>query len=190
MARWACLGGVLLLALRHDTAVLTQDRIIASNGESQNMRSPFQGKAISYAAFSFGKYRLYAPIEGLTGLVEFSPAEYATMGRQFEGEKNYNASPVTFLGRSWKLMLGTVHGKIYKIAPYLTLKTKQEANPVAMEILRYCTEKLGKPASQETGLFTWDTTDGNVILQTAETAEGLAINLFLTSRAVRGFKRR
>jgi hypothetical protein len=49
--------------------------------------------------------------------------------------------------------------------------------------------QLGKPAEQKTGLFIWDTTDGNVILQTAETVEGLAINLFLTSSSVRKFER-
>jgi hypothetical protein len=58
-----------------------------------------------------------------------------------------------------------------------------------METLRYCTEMLGSTISQRTGLFTWDTMDGNVILQTTETAEGLAINLFVTTRAVRDFKR-
>lgn len=152
------------------------------------MSMPFQGAAARQSIFAIGKYKLDAPIEGLTGLVEFSPAEYAAMGRQFEGEKSYNAPPVTFLGRSWQLMLGSVNGRIYKIAVYLTPKTKQEANPAAMETLRYCTEKLGRPASQETGLFTWDTSDGNVVLQTAVTAEGLAINLFLTSRAVRSFR--
>jgi hypothetical protein len=35
-----------------------------------------------------------------------------------------------------------------------------------METLRYCTEMLGSTISQRTGLFTWDTMDGNVILQT------------------------
>lgn len=85
-------------------------------------------------------------------------------------------------------MLGTVNGKIYKLAPYLELKSKQAANPIAMATLRNCTEQLGKPSSQERGLFTWDTNDGNVVLQTAETAEGLVINLFITSRTVRSFK--
>jgi hypothetical protein len=150
----------------------------------------FQDKAPMRLGFPIGEYKLDTLVEGINGLLrEFSATEYAIMGRQFEGEQNYNAPVVTFLGRPWKLTLGTVHGKIYKIAPYLELKNKQEANPIAMEILRYCTEHLGQSSSQKTGLFIWDTTDGNVILQTAEAAEGLAINLFITSRAVRNFKR-
>jgi len=111
------------------------------------------------------------------------------MGRRFVGDRNYNAPAVMFLGRQWKLQLGTVHGKIYKIAPYILVKEKKEANVVAMDTLRFCTEKLGKPSEQKTGLFVWDTTDGNVVLQTAETAEGPAVNLFLTSKSVRKFKR-
>jgi len=154
------------------------------------MRWPFQAKAPSHACFPIGKYRIDASVDGLADLVEFSATEYAIMGRRFEGERNYNAPEVIFLGRQWKLLLGTVQGNIYKIAPYLELKTKQEANPIAMVTLRYCTEQLGKPSSQKTGLFIWDTIDGNVILQTADSADGLAINLFITSRAVQNFKPR
>src|SRR5262249_10296517 len=123
------------------------------------------------------------------GLVEFSPSEYSTMGSFFQGEQNFNAPPVNFLGRQWKVMLQTVNGQICKIAPYLLLTDKQEANVIAMETLNYCFGKLGKPAEQQTGLFIWDTTDGNVVLQTGEIADGLAISLFLTSRAIRNFKR-
>jgi len=96
------------------------------------MRWSFRAKPRAYTSFPIGEYRLDASIDGLIGLVEFSPAEYAMMGRQFEGETNYNAPPVTFLGRPWKVMLGTVHGRIYKIAPYLEPATKQEANPIAV----------------------------------------------------------
>lgn len=142
------------------------------------------------SAFPIGPYKLDAPVEGLTGLTEFSAVEYAIIRQQFEGEKNYNGPPVMFLGRQWRLQLGTVHGKIYKIAPYLEFKDKKEANTVAVETLRYLTEKLGKPSDQRTGLFVWDTSDGNVVLQTAEAAGGFAVNLFLTSRLVRNFKRK
>ena len=52
-------------------------------------------------------------------------------------------------------------------------------------MLAFCNEQLGKPAERRTGLFAWDTTDGNVILQTAEARDGFAVNLFLTARSVR-----
>lgn len=149
---------------------------------------PFKRKTPICSSFPIDKYRLDAPIEETQGLVEFSNNEYEIYGRQFEGEKNYNAPPVIFLGYQWKLMLGTVSGKIYKIAIYLTLGSEQEADPIAMETLLYCIEKLGSPSSQITGLFTWDTTDGNTILQTGEVMEGFSIALFLTSRSVRKLK--
>ncbi|HLK64469.1 MAG TPA: hypothetical protein VKU19_13580 [Bryobacteraceae bacterium] len=142
-----------------------------------------------HASFPIGPYCLDAPIDGIVGLREFSLDEYAVMGRQFEGERNYNARPVEFLGRKWNLMLGTVNGRIYKIAPFLEAQRKEDATPIAMATLRYCSEILGKPASQKTGLFAWDTSDGNTILQTAVVSEGLAINLFITSRSVRNFRR-
>ena len=154
------------------------------------MRWPFRARSPDRSSFPVGEYRLDVPVDGLTGLIEFSSTEYATMDRVFEGETNYNAPAVTFLDRPWNLMLGTVHGRIYKIALHLVFSTKREASPVAMQALRHCTERLGKPSSRKTGLFIWDASDGNVILQTAETAEGLAVNLFITSRGVRDLKRR
>jgi hypothetical protein len=125
----------------------------------------------------------------LTGLVEFSASQYAAMGCVFEGEKNYNAPVINFLDQQWMVELQTVKGQISKIALHTILRTEQAANPIAMNTLNYCIEKLGKPTEKQTGLFTWDTTDGNVILHTGETVDGLVIALFLTSAAIRNFKR-
>jgi hypothetical protein len=138
--------------------------------------------------FPIAEYKLDAPVAGFPGLKEFSPTEYTVLGSPFEGETDYNAPPVVFLGRHWQLQLGTVHGKIYKIAPYLLLKNKQDANEAAMETLRYCTTELGKPAEQRSGFFVWDASDGNVVLQTAESADGFSVSIFLTSRSVRTLK--
>jgi hypothetical protein len=86
-------------------------------------------------------------------------------------------------------MLQAVNGQICKIAPHIETISKMEANEISMSALEFCTMHLGKPSERKTGLFIWDTVDGNVILQGAETIEGLAINLFLTSRSVRKFER-
>jgi hypothetical protein len=155
---------------------------------------PFKPKTPSRASFRIDKYRLDAPIAGLSGLVEFSANQYAAMGgRVFEGERNYNAPAIDVFGdRKWNVTLQTVNGFISKIAINVVLSTEREANQVAMRLLGYCMEieKLGKPNEQYPGFFIWDTTDGNVILQTGETADGRAVALFLTSRAVRNFKKR
>jgi tetratricopeptide (TPR) repeat protein len=157
--------------------------------ECNNLRDSVFSAPTASAIFPVGIYRLDASIEGLMGLVEFSPEEYEIMGRQFESEKNYNAPPVRFLALTWNLKIGTAQGKIYKIAPYLVLANKADANPIVTETLQYCIKQLGNPAEQKTGLFVWDMTDGNVILQTDETTEGLSIALFLTSGTVRNLKR-
>jgi hypothetical protein len=140
--------------------------------------------------FPIGEYKLDMPVAGFPGLKEFSPTEYSVLGRPFDGETDFDAPPVVFLGRSWQLQLGTVHGKIYKIAPYLLLKDKQDANAAAMESLRHCTAKLGKPSEQRSGFFVWDASDGNVVLQTAEVLDGFSVNMFLTSRSARTFTKK
>jgi hypothetical protein len=142
------------------------------------------------ALFAIGPYRLGIHSQDFEGLREFSQSEYLIIERQFEGEKNYNAPATDFLGFRWQIMLGTVQGEIYKIVSYLDLSSKQEANRIAMETLRYVTSKLGSPSSQSTGLFQWDAVDGNAVLQTAEIEDSWSINLFLTSRSVRNFARK
>src|SRR6266566_2055268 len=97
------------------------------------MRWPFQGKAAPPETFAVGRYKLDGSVEGLGGLIEFSPSENAAMGRQFVGEKNYNAVPVSFLGRPWEVMVQAVHGRICAIAPYLLLANRRDAD---LSILR------------------------------------------------------
>ena len=151
---------------------------------------PFKSKNLTQTIFSVGNYRLNDSIEGLENLNEFSNLEYQTYGREFVEEYNYNVSTVTFLGYSWKSILGTVNNRIYKIALFIESETKREANSIAMSVLNYCTGEYGKPSVQETGLFIWDAIDGNIVFQTAEIGDKLAINLFLTSNSVCNFERR
>jgi hypothetical protein len=148
------------------------------------MRWPFQGKARPRESFTVGAFRLDGSIEGLGGLIEFSPGEYAAMGRQFVGERNYNALPVSFLDRSWEVMVQAVHGRICAIAPYLLTADRQDAERIAMETFDYCAARLGEPAEQKPGIFLWRTSDGSVMLRTEQTADGFRIGLFLTSSSV------
>lgn len=112
---------------------------------------PFRVKRRRRPSFAVASYRLDTPIGDLTRTVEFSAEEYATMGRQFQGERSYNAPPVHFLGHLWSVMLQTVNGQISKIAPYIELTSKPEANRIAMETLQFCVEQLGTPAEQKPG---------------------------------------
>lgn len=138
--------------------------------------------------YAVGPYALDAPIAGLEGLVEWSSAEYSNIGRQFRGEKNYNAPPVAYQGRQWKLIVGTVNGKIYKLVPHEEFTDKSEGTAVADEVVSYYRKALGEPAKPRPGLFIWDNADANVIVQTAEARDGIGVQVFLTSGASRGFE--
>ena len=143
----------------------------------------------THPSFQVGAYRLGMRLNNSHELTEFTSAEYGVFGRDFRAQVNYHAPPVTFFDMTWKLMIGTVNGEIFKLAPYLELRSKDEANKAAWTALSHCRAELGEPSQQKTGLFIWDTTDGNVILQTAEGADGFAVNVFLNSSAVRSYQR-
>jgi hypothetical protein len=140
-------------------------------------------------SFAIGPYKLDMSIVGLKGLVEITPAQYDVLPKTFKGEKIFKAPDVSFLRFSWDMMLGVVQGKIYKISPSLVIPDKRQADEATIKVLAYCKSKFGEPVEQQPGLFMWDTSDGNVILQKPlETPFGFVINLFVTSRAVRSYK--
>ena len=140
------------------------------------------------SSFPIGPYRLDMPMEDIKGLKEISASEYNIFQRKFEDEKIYKAPSINFLGLTWDMMLGVVKGKIYKISPGYTTKDKNQADEAAIKALTYCKSKLGEPSEQQSGLFIWDTKDGNVILQTVATSEGFAVFLFSTSRGAKEFR--
>jgi hypothetical protein len=149
----------------------------------------FAANPLKPPSFAIGPYKLDMSIVGLKGLVEITPAEYNVLPKTFKGEKIFKAPDVPFLGFSWDIRLGVVEDKIYKMSPSLVIRGKRQADEALMKVLTYCKSKLGEPVEQQTGLFMWDTNDGNVILQSPlETPFGFVINLFSTSRAVRLFK--
>jgi hypothetical protein len=83
-------------------------------------------------SFTVGDYSLNMMLVETPALLEFSAAEYQTMGRQFVGERIYHAPDIEFIGKRWKLNLGAVNGKLYKIAPFLELRNKNDANEAAL----------------------------------------------------------
>lgn len=100
-------------------------------------------------SFQVGQYRLDNKVEESRLLREFSDEDYKAMGRQFSGEKNYNAQPVEFAGGRWNLMLGTVNGTIYKICAFLQFTNEAEATITAAATLDFCQEKVGRPTKQK-----------------------------------------
>ena len=139
------------------------------------------------ASLPIGKYRLDMPIEGLTGLTEFSRFEYATFGREFDGEKDYNAPSLEFLKRRWKVALGTVKGRVFKIALYFDTDSKEAAVDASTDVMQLCQQWFGKAPEQHDTVFIWDASDGNVVVQFGKTMGTYQLNLFETSRTVKTF---
>ena len=175
-----------LCLMRYLRCVVTLFALALTSGfdsYAQNGRAPMT----TSASLPIDKYKLDMPIEGITGLTEFSLAEYAIIGQTFEGEKNYNAPGVEFLKRHWKVALGTVGGKVYKIVLYFESDSKQTVIKVSTDVMEYCQQRLGKPTEQQETLFTWDTPDGNVMVSLGGALHVYQINLIETSRSARTF---
>lgn len=122
-------------------------------------------------------------------LVELTPDEYKFFAREFKNEKTYNAPPTSFLGRSWNVMLGTVAGRIWKVAAFVELDNLSESQALIDVARKHCISHLGRPTEEQPGLVTWDTRDGNVILRTASIMGTVEIHLFVTSTAAGSFER-
>jgi|SRR6266496_3368769 len=149
---------------------------------------PFKRRQPARASFVFGTFQLGQRLGNSEGLEELSLQEYSARPKTFVGERIFTAPPIALAGHAWMMMVGTVDGEVYKLAAYQELHDKAEATRVASAALSYCVQQLGKPTSVRTGLFEWQTRDGNVILQTADAADGFGINIFATSSAVRRYQ--
>jgi hypothetical protein len=149
---------------------------------------PFKNKTSRHKSFPIGIYELNVSTNNLKDLVEFSDSEYASIPRKFVNGKNYNAPPINFLNRQWSMQIGAVSDKIYKIHPYLLVNNKDKANLLANETIHFCIKEIGQPSEQKGGFIIWDTSDGNVIIQTDELSEGWLVSLFITSSEVRNIK--
>ncbi len=150
---------------------------------------PFKSIPPTFPTFPVGPYRLDMEIGELTGFREFSKIEYRGVTRQFKGERIYYGPDVDFAGYNWKVSLNVVGRKIYKITAYLETKDKDLANVAAMDTFLYCKNQIGEPNKQRSEMFIWEAADGDIGLQTTQAPEGLGINLFLTSHAIRDFSR-
>ena len=152
------------------------------------MASAQSGKSPTISAsLPIGKYRLDMSIEGLTGLTEFSQSEYATFGREFEGEKDYNGPALDFLNRRWKVALGTVRGRVFKIALYFDTDSKATAVDTSTDVMQLCQQHFGKAPEQHDTVFIWHASDGNVVVQFGKTMGTYQLNLFETSKTVKTF---
>ncbi len=139
-----------------------------------------------------GEYHLGQDIKTVRGLVEFTPEEYAALwsfqgGVGLPGEQVFNAPKVTFNRHLWDLVVGTLNGRIYKLALQYISSDRAEARSIFEETLKFVKSQMGAPAEQTKTpkRYLWDSTDGNVVLAEREAMASWCINLLLTSRAVK-----
>ena len=144
---------------------------------------------VTAKSFELGGYSLEMQPASLRNLTELSESEYLAFPRQLRGEAIYHAPPTEFLGNRWEMMIGMVDGEIYKLAASVELDDQQQAVELIQTAFRACEVQLGTPTQEQQGLFVWDTTDGNVIVQTASIMGTVAVNIFAASKIIRGKQR-
>ena len=140
-------------------------------------------------SFSLSEYSLEMSPASLGNLTELAEAEYLHFPRQLRGEAIYHASPAEFLGHRWDMMIGMVDGKLHKMGASVEINDKRQGVELIQVAFKACEIQLGTPTEEKQGIFMWDTTDGNVILQTASIIGTVAINIYATSSNIRGKSR-
>jgi cytochrome c-type biogenesis protein CcmH/NrfG len=124
-------------------------------------------------------------------LVELTQTEKEALSLvvEFKNERIYHAPPAEFAGVSWDIVLGAVDDEVYKVSALLVLDSREERDGVWRNLEAVLRTRLGVPATAAATIISWDTEDGNVVVNRAETGGAYAAVLTLTSRAVSGFAR-
>jgi len=147
---------------------------------------PFKTRVVVEPCFPIGQYVIDTKIDGLQGLAPLSAAELVALNTavQFQDEQIWHAPDADFMGLKWDTILGTVGGAIYKIAIQWT-GPRHHVGKTYRDILIYCTKYYGK---SKKGML-WDTSDGNIVVDSTNIGDKGVLNVFVTTRRVRQFKR-
>src|SRR5579862_2201339 len=149
---------------------------------------PFHTLPDPQPCFKIGQYQLNAAIEDRKGIVPLSTEELNALGSQveFQGEEIVHAPSAQFAGVEWDTILGTVNGHIYKIAIQWT-GARAAAGRINRLITVECSKRY-RNASRK-NLAIWDTSDGNLVLDSSNFGDRATVNVFATSRKVASFAR-
>lgn len=142
---------------------------------------------LTAAEFILGDYRLDMRLQDIHGLKELTKQEYTIFGRDSEQEVIYHANPTEFLGRDWKMMVGTIEGKIYQLGASLAFDAnaaEKEMSKFVRTVFEHCELGLGTPTEETRGFVIWDTDTGKVTFQYAVISETntFAANIFIGDR--------
>src|SRR5260370_40177333 len=124
-------------------------------------------------------------------IVELTPSERKALNLavEFKSERIYNAPPADFAGTSWEIILGAVDNRVYKVSAVLVLENHEQRDRMWRNLDGQFRTSLGTPAIASEDIITWDTEDGNVVMNRADTGAAHVVVLTLTSRAVSGYAR-
>jgi len=129
----------------------------------------------------FGPYKLNEPVGSLEGLTEFSPLEYAVLASNLSNNMVFHAPPVDFLGHQWQVTIGSLGGRVYRIASQFITEQPQIAERVFHSAYAECVRKLGEPSERHGQRVIWNTIKGNVLLNHGSRFGQCYVNLILTS---------
>ncbi len=139
-----------------------------------------------------GPYHFGMKTSDVPNLKELTPTEKETLslGIEFKNERIYYAPPAEFAGVSWDIVLGAVEGRVYKVSALDALNSREQRDMIWRHLEGDLRNRLGAPATATAALMVWDTEDGNVIANRADSGGAYVVVLTLTSRTVSGFTRR
>lgn len=133
--------------------------------------------------FQLGDYRLDMRLQDIAGLKELTKEEYAVFGRDSLQDVICHANPTEFVGRRWKIMVGTIEGKLYELGAILEMKAEEFKPDIVEYVFKRCELLLGTPTYETQGRFVWDTNSGRVIFQYAFIADAFEADLFVSNKA-------
>ena len=131
-----------------------------------------------------GDYSLGQYIGKESHLIEISQLANKAFPKMFQGEKILRAPDVTFLGYSWKMVLGVINHRIYKLSVQFISDNARMADMTYSEAIKFCSKQYGTPSSgkdlpsslrtlyERSGwteseadrVMVWDTSFGNIIV--------------------------
>lgn len=146
--------------------------------------------AISTAStFSVGRCSLLNRISDIRILRELSQQEYVLFPKEFKDEVVYNALPVHFAGRKWKVMVSSVCGRIYKWLARNKVGIDEDLDVIVGKVTRFCIGCLGATTEELKGFLFWDTEDGSVILQLTRTDDFFEMVIVAISSEIHRLKK-
>ena len=146
----------------------------------------FKKRPAPEPCFQIGQYQIDMRIEGMEGLSPLSREELEALGStvQFRGEEILHAPAARFMGVEWDTILGTVNERLYKIAVQW-VGPRADVGRINRQIVIECTKRYGNGKN----MAFWDTSDGNLVLQSANMGGHAMLSLFATSGKTRDFVR-